>query len=454
MGYRREYQVEARGELAVRGAIVDIYPSTADHPVRIDLWGDEVDRLSAVLGRGSALDPRRRRWSGSSPSASCSRPRRCEPAPRRSQADAALGRRAVGASRRRAGVRRHGVVAAVAHAQGAAPAPTSCPTRRWSCSSSRAGCATGPRSSSTRRRRWPPRWRRPGARPVRLRPACRCRSTGCSPTPAPARPCSRCPKAPTPRTSPATNFDPSSATPTTSPGASTSSPRRVPGRHRRRGHGSADRIQQLLADEGRSTPVTPIDESARRSARRRRARGGRAPRPRRRVAGPPAGARRRSRPHRPPPRAPPAARRPPRRRLLRRLANRATSSCTASTASAVLRHGDARDVRHHPRLAPPRVQGRRQALRRHRGQSASSAGTRGGETPKLLQDGRRRLGAHEARVAGRDVREIAQRARRPLPAPAGEPRPHVPPRRAVRRTRSRSRFRSRRPPTSARRSRT
>ena len=46
MGYRREYQVESRGELAVRGAIVDVYPSTADHPVRIDLWGDEVDRLS------------------------------------------------------------------------------------------------------------------------------------------------------------------------------------------------------------------------------------------------------------------------------------------------------------------------------------------------------------------------------------------------------------------------
>ena len=45
-GYRREYQVEARGELAVRGSILDVYPSTADHPVRIDLWGDEVDRLS------------------------------------------------------------------------------------------------------------------------------------------------------------------------------------------------------------------------------------------------------------------------------------------------------------------------------------------------------------------------------------------------------------------------
>jgi len=47
VGYRREYQVESRGELAVRGSIVDVYPSTDDHPVRIDLWGDEVDRLSA-----------------------------------------------------------------------------------------------------------------------------------------------------------------------------------------------------------------------------------------------------------------------------------------------------------------------------------------------------------------------------------------------------------------------
>src|SRR6202023_3045655 len=46
MGYRREYQVEHRGELAVRGSIVDVFGSTADLPVRIDLWGDEVDRLT------------------------------------------------------------------------------------------------------------------------------------------------------------------------------------------------------------------------------------------------------------------------------------------------------------------------------------------------------------------------------------------------------------------------
>ena len=46
-GYRRESQVEHRGEFAVRGSIVDIFDAVADRPVRIDLWGDEVDRLTA-----------------------------------------------------------------------------------------------------------------------------------------------------------------------------------------------------------------------------------------------------------------------------------------------------------------------------------------------------------------------------------------------------------------------
>lgn len=45
-GYRRETSVEHRGEFARRGAIVDIFPSTSDEPIRIDLWGDEVDRLT------------------------------------------------------------------------------------------------------------------------------------------------------------------------------------------------------------------------------------------------------------------------------------------------------------------------------------------------------------------------------------------------------------------------
>jgi transcription-repair coupling factor (superfamily II helicase) len=57
-GYRREYQVEHRGEVAVRGSIVDVFPSTADTPVRIDLWGDEVDRLTefAVADQRATID--------------------------------------------------------------------------------------------------------------------------------------------------------------------------------------------------------------------------------------------------------------------------------------------------------------------------------------------------------------------------------------------------------------
>jgi transcription-repair coupling factor (superfamily II helicase) len=46
-GYRREELVEHRGEFARRGAIIDVFPSTGDAPVRVDLWGDEVDRLTA-----------------------------------------------------------------------------------------------------------------------------------------------------------------------------------------------------------------------------------------------------------------------------------------------------------------------------------------------------------------------------------------------------------------------
>jgi len=46
IGYRREELVEHRGEFSRRGSIVDVFPSTSDVPVRIDLWGDEVDRLT------------------------------------------------------------------------------------------------------------------------------------------------------------------------------------------------------------------------------------------------------------------------------------------------------------------------------------------------------------------------------------------------------------------------
>jgi transcription-repair coupling factor (superfamily II helicase) len=45
LGYVRTNLVAQRGEFAVRGGIVDIFPSTADHAVRVEFWGDDVDQL-------------------------------------------------------------------------------------------------------------------------------------------------------------------------------------------------------------------------------------------------------------------------------------------------------------------------------------------------------------------------------------------------------------------------
>lgn len=45
MGYKKEYQVEARGQFAMRGGIVDIFPLTEENPIRIEMWGDEVDNI-------------------------------------------------------------------------------------------------------------------------------------------------------------------------------------------------------------------------------------------------------------------------------------------------------------------------------------------------------------------------------------------------------------------------
>ena len=45
LGYESVSQVEHPGEFAVRGGIVDIFPLTRENPVRMELWGDEVDSL-------------------------------------------------------------------------------------------------------------------------------------------------------------------------------------------------------------------------------------------------------------------------------------------------------------------------------------------------------------------------------------------------------------------------
>ncbi len=44
-GYERVDQVEDRGQFAIRGGILDIYPATAEHAVRVDLFDIEIESL-------------------------------------------------------------------------------------------------------------------------------------------------------------------------------------------------------------------------------------------------------------------------------------------------------------------------------------------------------------------------------------------------------------------------
>ncbi|WP_300018223.1 transcription-repair coupling factor [Pseudonocardia sp.] len=45
LAYTRVEMVTARGEFAVRGGIVDVFPPTAEQPLRVEFWGDEVSEL-------------------------------------------------------------------------------------------------------------------------------------------------------------------------------------------------------------------------------------------------------------------------------------------------------------------------------------------------------------------------------------------------------------------------
>ena len=45
IGYVRTDLVEHRGEIAVRGGILDVFPPTETHPLRIEFWGDTVEEI-------------------------------------------------------------------------------------------------------------------------------------------------------------------------------------------------------------------------------------------------------------------------------------------------------------------------------------------------------------------------------------------------------------------------
>jgi transcription-repair coupling factor (superfamily II helicase) len=45
IGYARVDLVERRGELAVRGGLLDVFPPTEEHPLRVEFWGDEIEEI-------------------------------------------------------------------------------------------------------------------------------------------------------------------------------------------------------------------------------------------------------------------------------------------------------------------------------------------------------------------------------------------------------------------------
>ncbi|WP_169581205.1 transcription-repair coupling factor [Microbacterium thalassium] len=47
LAYHRVDMVSRRGEFAVRGGILDVFPPTAPHPYRVEFFGDEVDQIRA-----------------------------------------------------------------------------------------------------------------------------------------------------------------------------------------------------------------------------------------------------------------------------------------------------------------------------------------------------------------------------------------------------------------------
>jgi len=61
--YSRVDLVEKRGEFAVRGGIVDVFPPTEEHPLRVELWGDEVEEIRAFsVADQRTLEPVERLW--------------------------------------------------------------------------------------------------------------------------------------------------------------------------------------------------------------------------------------------------------------------------------------------------------------------------------------------------------------------------------------------------------
>jgi transcription-repair coupling factor (superfamily II helicase) len=63
IAYARVDLVTKRGEFAVRGGILDVFPPTDEHPVRVEFWGDEVEEIRTfAVADQRTLAPADRLW--------------------------------------------------------------------------------------------------------------------------------------------------------------------------------------------------------------------------------------------------------------------------------------------------------------------------------------------------------------------------------------------------------
>src|SRR5438034_972948 len=160
-GYERVERVEERGQFAVRGGLVDVFPTTGREPLRIELFGDEIEQIRAF----SAFTQRALR--AASPRRRTSSARSC-------------GRGSTSSSRSRTAVRRSASRTCSAASRRGCSSPAT--SRRGSTSPLRppgaasSGATSGSRSSPTRRSS------ASGRRARRRRPVARCRASAtCAP---------------------------------------------------------------------------------------------------------------------------------------------------------------------------------------------------------------------------------------------------------------------------------
>ncbi len=63
IAYARTDLVTKRGEFAVRGGILDVFPPTDEHPVRVEFWGDEIEEIRTfAVADQRTLAPVDRLW--------------------------------------------------------------------------------------------------------------------------------------------------------------------------------------------------------------------------------------------------------------------------------------------------------------------------------------------------------------------------------------------------------